>query len=255
MVLKSVNESSVDVSLGDAWDLVRWDGRQRHTGFDRAAFGIGGAAIMQFFIQHNRNVRFVTLPFGFREITGFDLAAGDYYMGMYVAAERLGRIRSRVRVHLNHVSAHLSDGLFDAETSSWIDGREPRRYSRESLQILVDLEFTSGIRAYVEGSRLFLHDDLDGRISPWWGRAGAEYRHQTTFPVKPWAAFDVRTFDVDEQANGPLGTRLIGGLRLGNWKSRGISAVISYYRGPNWRGQYYNEATREWHVGLYTDFR
>ncbi len=255
MVLKALNDASVDVGLGDVWDVLRWEGAERRAGIDRASIGIGAAAVMRFLIRHQRNARFVTLPFGFREITGFDLGSGDYYMGLYLSAEREGRVRSRARVHLNHVSAHLSDGLYDAEASAWVDGRTPTRYSRESLQLLVDVELPSGLRVYAEGSRLYLHDGLAGRISRWWGRGGLEFRHRTAFPLKPWAALDVRTFDVEEDANGPLGIRLVGGLRLGNWNAGGISAVISHYHGPNWRGQYYNEGTSEWQVGLYTEFR
>lgn len=32
-------------------------------------------------------------------------------------------------------------------------------------------------------------------------------------------------------------------------------AGAGHYHGLNWRGQHYNEATGEWHVDLYTDFK
>ncbi len=110
-----------------------------------------------------------------RNISGFRLkiAAADGYFGMHFSMTVQDGWQFRFRVL--HFSAHLVDGLYDLESGTWLDGKEPFPFSRNFGELMAAHGWTAGPLAgrfwsSLAGSVFTKPDE----IQPWSGNAGIE---------------------------------------------------------------------------------
>lgn len=232
----------VDARIGSDWEIRQWRGGV--PGFDRVSVGLGAAALLLL----NRHVAGL-LP------DGAELDSGEYYAGLFAVGERaIGTTRLQVRILRSHISSHAGDGLYDRTTGEWEAGMDPVDYSRDSIHLTAAVLFAVGLRVYLEGITTSFHGSVDRGKSPRSFRAGAEFRWPREAGTRPFAAIDLRSHDVASAADGPLGVNAVAGVRVGGWDVRGAEARVSYYSGPNWRGQLVDRPMHQASVGLLMDF-
>lgn len=253
-VYKTLGRPLVEARIGAAWDVVRWEGRRAVWGFDRAAFGLDAFAIMQLDIQRYGSKSPLSFPFGSRKLVNFELETGDYAFGGYLVGEQhYGRVTARYRLHVIHISAHLGDGRYLSGEQAWVDDRAPIYYSRNYGQLTGDFSLPNGIRVYGGLSYITFHSPVGRAVSPWFVSGGIEYRWPRRTLLKPFVAVDLRTFDAERAAGGPVGYQLVAGVRLGQWQGRGLNLVVTHYDGPSWRGQFFDLPISDWHAGFTLD--
>jgi hypothetical protein len=254
-VQKDIGSNRIEARVGVLRDLLRHDGRR--FGLDAVALGVGGQAIMQLQWRLLGQKSRWEFPFGFDKQVDFPLETGDYSFSLYGAAmRRAGPVDLHARLHVVHVSAHLGDGRFDAETGTWRDGRAPIDYSRNYLQLALDAQHrATGLRVYIAPAAMGYHSPPgDEPVPRGFLQAGAEWRAQNRGLVRPFAGADVRTFPRLSGTDARTGTSLVAGVRLGAWDRRALELRLARYAGASWRGQYYGLPERAWSVGFRVRF-
>jgi hypothetical protein len=139
------------------------------------------------------------------------------------------------RLRFSHISAHLVDGYYDAESESWLNEREPFVYSREFFELIAYYKIY-GIRVY-GGVTYNIHivpDEIKKGIL----QAGFDYyvtQIQTSF-FTPFIAYDFKLTGIDEYS----GNNIVSvGIKFGQPESRGFSILASYFSGKSVHGEFY----------------
>lgn len=167
----------------------------------------------------------------------FPLHSSDGLIGFYAEAMR-GSYFYQLRY--THVSAHLSDGLYNI--------RQRVTYTREtlSLRLAKQIKFT---RAYI-GYHFLAHTKPD------LPKHSAQLGFYSIFPwhwkrLHPYAGADLRIKNKQEGTT----YHLTGGLALvSSLGAPPLRFSINYLKGHDLRGQFYNEKTEKWSFGLDMDF-
>ena len=153
------------------------------------------------------------------------------------------------RLRFSHISAHLVDGYYDAESEGWLNGREPFVYSREFFELIGYYKFY-GIRVY-GGVTYNIHivpDEIKKGIL----QAGFDYyatQIQTSIFV-PFVAYDFKLTGIDEYSGNSLVT---AGIKFGQAESRGFSILTSYFSGKSVHGEFYDLNESYFTIGLNLD--
>jgi len=167
----------------------------------------------------------------------FPVETVDYLFGVngsYKNKSELNEWGARLRV--SHISAHLVDGYYDAETESWLEGREPFVYSREFLELIAyykiyDIRFYGGVTYNIH----IVPDEIKkGMI-----QVGFDYyvtQIQTSLFI-PFIAYDFKLTGIDEYSGNNI---ISAGIKFGQPESRGFSILASYYSGKSVHGEFYN---------------
>lgn len=211
-----VNDNRLWLNIGNSMDLIRIKN-------DTEIFSVGADLFTWTLLKKEDNFRFpvdaVDYLFGIN--FGFKTKAHNYSFG--------------ARVRVSHISAHFVDGHFDKLQQKWMDGLNPRVFSREFVEILGFYSFYN-LRIYVGGTYLFkvIPNDI-GKTSL---QAGIEYflKDALATNVSPYIAADGTFRTNDRKRNFLLNT----GFKFGEIEGRGVRIYYQYYYGYDISGAYYD---------------
>ncbi len=140
------------------------------------------------------------------------------------------------RLRISHVSAHFVDGHYDKNSNNWIDGREPKVYSREFLEFIPFIKLHN-LRLY-GGITYIFHID-PSNIGTDQYQLGFDYfaKDLISKNLTPYIAYDFRLVNI----YGYTGNNsLEAGFKLGNINGKGMSFYIQYFSGYNIHGEYFD---------------
>ena len=167
-----------------------------------------------------------------------------------------GKFISRFRII--HNSAHLVDGHYDRYEGKWINNDEPIPFTRDFGELTLGYQFYpsfGSLRTYgtVAYSSLVRPSDM----KRWSGYFGYELAFDKiideTFGAKT-NLFLASQFNIVGTPTYQLNTKLMAGLKFGDWDGKGLVFYLSYYTGANPFSEYYSERIKKFGVGFFVDF-
>ncbi|MEE9450475.1 MAG: DUF1207 domain-containing protein [Ignavibacteriaceae bacterium] len=180
----------------------------------------------------------------------FPVETIDYMFGVNAGYKKNdGKKEIGLRFRFSHISAHLVDGLYDAENESWLNGREPFVYSKEFLELFPYIK-KDGYRIYL-GVTYIIHVIPD-LIKKGIFQAGFDYY---ILPLRnssfiPFIAYDFKLSGIKKYYGNNIVT---AGIKFGEPLSRGLSILISYLSGKSVHGEFYDISENYWTIGLNLD--
>ncbi|MCX6150157.1 MAG: DUF1207 domain-containing protein [Ignavibacteriales bacterium] len=167
----------------------------------------------------------------------FPVDAVDYLFGINIGIKAKADFSDYgIRLRLSHISAHFVDGHFDHRQAIWRDGRDPRVYSREFIEIAPYYSL-SDLRVYLGYSYLFHVDPTYiGRNSY---QFGFDYFFNNILSdyLHPYAGYDLKISKIDKYTGN---NSFVAGIKIGNSRGRGISIYYNYYSGRSIHGEYFD---------------
>ena len=168
----------------------------------------------------------------------FPVETIDYMFGINFGY-KITEVNSRdfgFRLRISHISAHLVDGLYEADSTKWKNNRQPFVYSREFVELFPYYRI-SGFRTYIGFTYLFhtLPSDFKKIIL----QVGADYFIEClkTESFTPFVAYDLKLSGYSKyQATNTLNA----GIKFGKPESRGFSLLFTYISGRNVHGELYD---------------
>ncbi len=162
------------------------------------------------------------------------------------------------RLRILHHSAHMVDGHYVVQTGHWIDDREPIPYTQDFGE-LVAAHLLAGsaatLRTYAGVSYATLvRPTTIRRVT---GLAGLELYADhlagqvASQPTVLFAAYHMSMAGTPEYA---ATHQLQAGVKFGQWYGKGPSLYVSYYRGMQMFGEYYDQRLTTIGVGFTVDF-
>ncbi len=168
----------------------------------------------------------------------FPVETIDYLFGLNTGYKKQLDTENEVgfRFRLSHISTHLVDGQYDAQTQKWREGREPFVYSKEFVELFPYYRCKT-IRAYLGFTYIFhvIPDELK-KINL---QLGFDYfaAEIGTDLFTPFIAYDFKLNGIEKF----IGNNIISlGIKFGNWHSSGLSFYYSYISGTSIHGQLYD---------------
>ncbi len=180
----------------------------------------------------------------------FPVDAVDYLFGMNMGfKKRLNENELGARLRLSHISAHFVDGHYDHQSQAWRDGREPRVYSREFVE-LIPYYRLNDLRFYLGYTYIFHVDptNLGKNIF----QLGGEYFYKD-FPVgnlNPFVSYDMK---LNKNGKYTATSSLVIGLKYGFVKGKGLTIFYSYFQGKSIHGEYFDYNKKYSSVGFNLD--
>ena len=158
----------------------------------------------------------------------FPVETVDYLFGINSGYKILNEEKEYgVRFRFSHISAHLVDGNFD-NRFGWRNGINPRTYSREFLELFPYYRFND-VRFYL-GFTYLIH------VNPRFLGKGI---YQIGF---------------DYFADRLIGNNIIAaGIKFGDYKSKGVSLILTYYSGKSIHGEYFDLSEHYTTLGINVD--
>ena len=167
----------------------------------------------------------------------FPVEAIDYLFGVNSGYKIIDNDKEYgFRFRFSHISAHLVDGAFDNSIKDWRNGRNPRTYSREFIEIfpffrINTLRFYTGFTYLVHVNPEFVGKGIY--------QLGFDYFADKLIAViaTPFLAYDFKLTRIDKYSGNNI---ITAGIKFGNYNSKGISIIVSYYAGKSIHGEYFN---------------
>ena len=227
-IVQHLGATRLDVGIGNAMDIVSWEGTDNTLGC--------GIDFFAYALAEN--------------ISGYQLkiAAADGFFGLHVSFSASDSWQLRFRAL--HFSAHLVDGLYDPEGNTWKGGKEPIPFSRNFGEVVV---------AHLWGNTV-----LKGRVyagfavAPWvkpvairsWScLAGVELHGSVE--GQPYLAYNISLLGVPSY----IATNTVqAGVKFGTWYGKGLRLFVTYQNGLDPFGQYYDVRVNYAGVGFCFDF-
>ena len=180
----------------------------------------------------------------------FPVETVDYLFGVnggYINKSEKSEWGARLR--FSHISAHLVDGYFDAESGSWLNGREPFVYSKEFFELIAYYKIY-GLRVY-GGVTYNIHivpDEIKKGIL----QAGFDFYAESlrTSLFTPFIAYDFTLTGIEEYTVNNIVSM---GIKFGEPTSRGFSILASYFSGKSVHGEFYDINENYWTIGVNLD--
>jgi hypothetical protein len=168
----------------------------------------------------------------------FPVETIDYLFGINAGYKKQvnGNEEYGIRFRLSHISTHLVDGQYDAQSQKWREGRNPFVYSKEFIELFPYYRFQN-LRTYIGFTYIF--HIIPGELKKVNLQVGFDYFAPQfgTDCLTPFIAYDFKL-------NGDtkfVGNNIISvGIKLGNWKQKGLSFYYSYISGKSIHGQLYD---------------
>ncbi|MFA6598926.1 MAG: DUF1207 domain-containing protein [Ignavibacteriaceae bacterium] len=180
----------------------------------------------------------------------FPVDAVDYLFGLNGGIKiKDANTEYGMRVRLSHISAHFVDGHFDTFSNGWRNGRTPRVYSREFVE-LTPFYSTHDFRFYVGYDYLF--HVVPKEIGNHTFQVGGEKFFIVSFTdcLFPFIAYDLRLTKIGKYT----GTNALSlGVKVGNKNNGGISFMIDYFSGNNIHGEYFDYKEKYFAFGMNID--
>jgi len=180
----------------------------------------------------------------------FPVETIDYMFGINAGYKKDdGKKELGVRFRFSHISAHLVDGLYDAESESWLNGREPFIFSKEFIELFPYIRKDS-FRAYL-GLTYIIHVIPDV-IKKGIYQAGFDYY---ILPLRncsfiPFMAYDFKLTGIEKYSGNNI---VKAGIKFGDSLERGLSILISYLSGKSVHGEFYDVSENYWTIGINLD--
>ena len=167
----------------------------------------------------------------------FPVEAIDYLFGVNSGYKIIDNDKEYgFRFRFSHISAHLVDGAFDNSIKDWRNGRNPRTYSREFIEIfpffrITTLRFYTGFTYLVHVNPEFVGKGIY--------QLGFDYFADKLIAgiATPFLAYDFKLTRIDKYSGNNI---IAAGVKFGNYNSKGISIIVSYYAGKSIHGEYFN---------------
>lgn len=171
--------------------------------------------------------------FGFN--FGFKKSVHDYSFG--------------ARMRISHISAHFVDGHYDKEKREWRNGRTPRVYSREFIELMPFYQYKQ-LRMYAGFTYLFHVDPVVNHRDLY--QFGFDYFRKDFFAdnLSPFIAYDMKvTGAIRSTPNHSFNA----GVKLGKPNGKGLSLYYHYYSGWSIHGEYFDYRENYSGIGLNLD--
>jgi len=168
----------------------------------------------------------------------FPVETIDYLFGINAGYKKQidGENEIGLRFRLSHISTHLVDGQYDAQSQKWREGRDPFVYSKEFIELFPYYRYQT-LRTYIGFTYIFhiIPDELK-KVNLQFGFDYFAPQFGTDY-LTPFVAYD---FKISGNSKF-LGNNIISiGVKLGNWKQKGLSFYYSYISGKSIHGQLYD---------------
>lgn len=180
----------------------------------------------------------------------FPVETIDYMFGINAGYKVINRDNAiGVRLRLSHISAHLVDGLYDAENSTWMNERDPFVFSKEFIEVFPYIK-KGGFRFYLGLTYIF--HVIPSAIKKGIFQFGFDYY---ILPLQysiltPFIAYDFKLSGINKYSGNNI---LKAGIKFGNPTSSGLSIFVSYLSGKSVHGELYNISENYWAIGLNLD--
>lgn len=162
------------------------------------------------------------------------------------------------RFRFIHNSAHLVDGAYDGSELKWINDRLPIPYTRDFAELIYSGKIhyaESEVRYYGGMSYSVRRRPEELRRSSF--IAGAEYHHPAllgTFLGSRANLFFILNGNMNGLPAYTLSTNIQGGVKFGEWESKGLLLYVSYYIGNDVFSEYYANRVKRLGIGFSVDF-
>lgn len=179
----------------------------------------------------------------------FPVDAIDYMFGLNFGFKTVVHNYSfGARLRLSHISAHFVDGHYDTIQQRWKDGRNPRVYSREFIELLGFYSLYN-LRIYVGGTYLYHVDPPE--INKVTLQTGLEYylKDGLSYNISPYIAADGTMAIKDNKRNFTLNA----GIKFGHIERRGLRIFYQYYTGYDINGEYFDMRREYSSLGINLD--
>lgn len=180
----------------------------------------------------------------------FPVDAIDYFFGLNAGYKiTCNNINYGFRFRLSHISTHFADGHYDADSNTWRDGRKPIVYSREFFELFPFYE-VNGFRTYLGLTYLFHTDPKN--VGKGIFQAGFDYGLTCigNEVFTPFIAYDFKLMEIRKYSGNNI---ITAGIKFGNYNSKGLSLILSYYAGKSVQGEYYDLNEYYTTIGLNMD--
>jgi hypothetical protein len=168
----------------------------------------------------------------------FPVETIDYLFGFNAGYKKLLTDDNEfgLRFRISHISAHLVDGQYDAQTQKWREGRDPFVFSKEFVELFPYYRINT-FRGYVGMTYIF--HVIPDKIKKGIFQIGFDY-FATQFGndfLTPFIAYDFKL-------NGD--TKFVGnnifsaGVKVGKWNQKGLSLYYTYISGKSIHGEYFD---------------
>jgi hypothetical protein len=170
----------------------------------------------------------------------FPVDAVDYLFGINFGYKTtINNNELGLRFRLSHISAHLVDGRVNRLTGKWLDGKYPKVYSREFIEIFPYIRFND-LRTYFGYTYIFHIDPANlGKHS---FQFGFDYFFNNILSqyFQPFIGYDFNLININKYSGN---NSLYAGIKMGSAAGRGLSIYYNYYSGKNIHGEFfdYNE--------------
>jgi hypothetical protein len=211
-------------------------------GREKIRLDIGTSADIFLHKSKNKFLSFGADLFTYTRLRGrssfhFPVETVDYLFGINSGYKILNEGNEYgVRFRFSHISAHLVDGAFDNRIDDWRNGRNPRTYSREFLELFPYYRF-NGLRFYL-GFTYLVHVNPDC-VGKGIYQFGFDYFADKLIAgiATPFLAYDFKLSEIDKF----FGNNIIeAGIKFGDYNSKGVSLILTYYSGKSIHGEYFN---------------
>ena len=141
-----------------------------------------------------------------------------------------------IRFRLSHISAHLVDGQYDAQSQKWRDGRDPFVFSKEIIELFPYFRIDT-FRGYIGLTYIF--HVIPDKIKKGNFQIGFDY-FVTQFGndfLTPFIAYDFKLAGNEEY----IGNNIVSaGIKFGKWNQKGLSLYYTYISGKSIHGEYFD---------------
>lgn len=180
-------------------------------------------------------------------------AVDGFFGGNISYSKKMNENLFSMRYRIIHNSAHLVDGNWDRQESSWIDNYEPVPYAKDFMELASAYNFKTGfaeIKNYAGVSYAFLIRPEDFKRLSFY--TGIEMR----FPVfnETNELFFVHNLFLDGINSYKGNNNSMLGIKFGSWEKKGVLLFISYYKGYDVFHSFYKQVVERFSIGFTVDF-
>lgn len=207
----------VRIDIGTSHDIVHWQN-------EAESFSFGADFFTYTRARSEANFKFPV------ETVDYLFGANGGYTSKSEKSEWGARLR------FSHISAHLVDGYYNAESESWLNEREPFVYSREFFELIAyykvfDLRVYGGVTYNIH----IVPDEIKKEIF----QLGFDYYPEllSTPVFTPFVAYDFKLTGISEYSGNNI---ICAGIKFGKPESRGFSILASYFSGKSIHGEFYD---------------
>ncbi len=141
-----------------------------------------------------------------------------------------------VRLRISHISAHLVDGQFDAQSQQWRENRKPFVFSKEFVEIFPYYRFNT-FRTYIGLTYIF--HIIPKVIKKFNMQLGFDYFATGIVNdfITPFLAYDFKLLGISKYSGNNI---ISAGIKFGKWNQHGLSLYYSYFSGKSIHGEYFD---------------